>query len=83
MLDLSKPSIITSTAEWTKFTPSMMKALYGKDTKNEKEDLKFIAKEFNTHIQDEILALFDLKNSDEKVFEAKNMRKEILDWMQK
>ncbi|EPM2047588.1 hypothetical protein ACTLK8_001860, partial [Campylobacter jejuni] len=24
-----------------------------------------------------------LKNSDEKVFEAKNIKKEILDWMQK
>ncbi|HGF9858727.1 TPA: threonine synthase [Campylobacter jejuni] len=82
MLDPLKPSIITSTAEWTKFTPSMIKALYDRDSKNEKEDLKFIAKEFNVQVKDEILALFDLKNSDEKVFEARNIKKEILDWMQ-
>ncbi|EAI3452025.1 threonine synthase, partial [Campylobacter jejuni] len=81
--DPLKPSIITSTAEWTKFTPSMIKALYDRDSKNEKEDLKFIAKEFNVQVKDEILALFDLKNSDEKVFEARNIKKEILDWMQK
>ncbi|EAH9101138.1 threonine synthase, partial [Campylobacter jejuni] len=36
MLDPLKPSIITSTAEWTKFTPSMIKALYDRDSKNEK-----------------------------------------------
>ena len=83
MLDLLKPSIITSTAEWTKFTPSMIKALYGRDSKNEKEDLKFIAKEFNVQVKDEILALFDLKNSDKNVFESKNIKKEILNWMQK
>lgn len=42
-----------------------------------KRRFKIIAKEFNVQVKDEILALFDLKNSDEKVFEAKNIKKKF------
>ncbi|MBM0637074.1 threonine synthase [Campylobacter sp. VicNov18] len=83
MLNKQKPTLITSTAEWTKFTPSMVKALYGRDCKDEKEDLKFIAKEFNAEVKEEILTLFDFTSKEEKVFKANMIKEEILTWMRK
>ncbi|HDZ5356487.1 TPA: threonine synthase [Campylobacter coli] len=83
MLDTSKPSIITSTAEWTKFTPSMVKALFGRECKDEKADFELLAKEFKVDIKKDLLELFDLKNADEKVYEIGDIEGEILEWIKK
>ena len=81
MLDLNKPSIITSTAEWTKFTPSMVKALFDRTCTDEKKDLKFIANEFDYKVKSDILDLFELKNETKKVFETSQIENEILEWL--
>lgn len=83
MLDKKKLSIITSTAEWTKFTPSMIKALYNRDCSDEKEDLKLLAKEFDVEVKEDILSLFELNDKEEQVFKIKDIKEEILAWMQK
>ncbi|MBZ7946406.1 threonine synthase [Campylobacter sp. RM10536] len=83
MLDISKPSIITSTAEWTKFTPSMIKAIFNRDCKDEKEDFKLLAKNFNLEIKEEISKLFDLNLKNKKVYKNEEIENEILEWIKK
>lgn len=83
MLDLSKPSIITSTAEWTKFTPSMIKAFFNRECKDEKADFELLASEFKIDIKKELLGLFDLENTDEKIYEVGDIENTILEWIKK
>ena len=81
LLNQNKTQIIVSTAEWSKFTPSMIKALYKRQCSDEKEDMKYIAKEFKVEIKPEILELF--KHREEKVqgIESQEIEREILRWI--
>ncbi|MCX2683585.1 threonine synthase [Campylobacter sp. MIT 21-1685] len=82
LLDRTKPSIITSTAEWSKFTPSMVKALFGRECVDEKTDLQILAKEFKLHIKEDILQLFAYEQNTTEVFQAQQLEVEILKWIQ-
>ncbi|MBS4330795.1 threonine synthase [Campylobacter vulpis] len=81
LLDQNKTQIISSTAEWTKFTPSMMKALFQQECNDEEKDMKTIAKEFKVGIKPEILELF--RQQEEKVqgIESQEIEQEILRWI--
>lgn len=81
LVDKNQMSIITSTAEWTKFTPSMMKALYNKECENEKEDLLKIAKAYNFELKKELLELFHFESKASKTYEISSIENEILEWI--
>ena len=77
----NKIQIISSTAEWSKFTPSMMKALFQKECINEKEDIKRIAKEFKVELKPEILELFDKQDESVESIESEEVENKILEWI--
>ena len=79
--DKNRTSVIASTAEWTKFTPSMVKALYDRECKDEKEDLLKISKQYNFEVKKELLALFDLENQASKTYEMSEIENKILEWI--
>lgn len=81
--DKNRTSIITSTAEWTKFTPSMIKALYGRECKDEKEDLLKISRDYNFEVKEELLALFNFENKSSKTYEINTIESEILEWIKR
>ncbi|KAA6225289.1 MULTISPECIES: threonine synthase [unclassified Campylobacter] len=81
LLNKNEASIITSTAEWTKFTPSMIKALFDRESVDERADLMELAKKFNVKVKDEILKLFELENQKYEVYEIENLENEIKRWI--
>ena len=56
--NLARPCVITSTAHWVKFAPSMFKALKNKTLKDEKIGLEALAAEFNDEVPGAIKSLF-------------------------
>ncbi|MBK1964255.1 threonine synthase [Campylobacter novaezeelandiae] len=81
LLDEDKSTLITSTAEWTKFTPSIYKALFDKESNNEKEAMLEIALKFDYQIKPDLLALFDIKNENLKAYKCDELENEIIDWI--
>lgn len=78
---LKRPTIITSTAHWAKFTPSMIKAIKHKECKKEKEEMIKLAEEFKTTIPNELITLFDKDVMHLKNLQPNDIKKEILDWI--
>lgn len=83
LVDTTKTQIITATAEWSKFTPSMIKALYDRECVDEKSDLELIARDFGLEAKEDILNLFDMKKENEQVFDPAKIQEAILEWVQK
>ncbi|EAH5675820.1 threonine synthase [Campylobacter upsaliensis] len=81
LLNQNKTQIIVSTAEWSKFTPSIIKALYKRQCSDEKEDMKYIAKEFKVEIKPEILELFKYREEKVQGVESQEIEREILRWI--
>lgn len=82
LLDRTKLSIITATAEWSKFTPSMVKALFNRECVDEKADLEALAKEFKLDVKEELLQLFALQKKHYEVFKSSELENKILEWIQ-
>ncbi|KEA46632.1 threonine synthase [Campylobacter mucosalis] len=82
MVDDKKINIITSTAHWVKFAPSMLKAC-GIDAKNEKDGLLKFAKNINEVVPESILELFDAKILHPEVTNQEQIEAKILDWIKK
>ncbi|MSN96598.1 threonine synthase [Campylobacter sp. FMV-PI01] len=78
-----KPTIITSTAHWVKFTPSMINSIKNAQINDEKSDMIELAKEFKDEIPDEILDLFDKNSTQNLVVEKSEIKSAILDWIKK
>ncbi|AJC87833.1 threonine synthase [Campylobacter insulaenigrae] len=81
MLNLNTPTLITSTAQWSKFTPSMYKALFDKECINEKEAMEELAKKFHQPIHKNIISLFE--KEDLKIIPCKinDLKQIIIDWI--
>lgn len=73
-----KTQVITSTAEWTKFTPSMVRALYGRACVDERADLLGIAAAFGYGVKEEILRLFALEGEPFESYDLEGLDAEIL-----
>ncbi len=71
-------SIIYSTAEWTKFSPTIANALTGEVDTKDIDALKSIAKEAKIAIPDMINELFDKAIVQDTVIEKEDIEKEIL-----
>ncbi len=76
------PTVAYSTAEWTKFSPSIANAL-GLLAKNDKEALNLISQKFNVKIPHKIGILFDKKIAHLKIVEKFDIMREMLDFLEK
>lgn len=81
MVDSSKMSVITSTAQWVKFTPSMIKAIKNENIKDEKQQMINLAKEFDTQIPKSILSLFDDEVIHKDIVEQSEIKNKIIQWI--
>ena len=75
------PTIIYSTAEWTKFSPVIANALTGETDAQDIVALKAISKEANVEIPDMINELFSKKVVHDTVIEKEDIEKEILKFL--
>lgn len=81
MIDENRINVVTSTAQWVKFTPSMIKAIKNQKITDEKAQMQALANEFNDEISPNIISLFSQKPTHCEIaqtFEIKNM---ILKWI--
>lgn len=74
----SLKTIAYSTAEWTKFSPTIADALTGKQGSSDSEALEAIAKEANISIPAMIKGLFDKEITQKTVIDKQDIEKEIL-----
>ncbi|MBL0686916.1 MAG: threonine synthase [Sulfurospirillum sp.] len=76
------PSVLCSTAEWTKFAPTMLSSI-NNDTKkhHDKKALKDISNSLHVKIPDSINSLFEKDILYSKVIDKKNIEKEILEFI--
>ena len=75
------PTIIYSTAEWTKFSPVIANALTGETNAQDIVALKAISKEANVEIPAMINELFSKKVIHDSVIEKEDIEKEILKFL--
>jgi len=75
------PTIIYSTAEWTKFSPVIANALTGEANAKDETALKAISKEANVEIPAMINELFSKKVVHGSVIEKEDIEKEILKFL--
>ena len=71
-------SIIYSTAEWTKFSPTIANALTGETDAHDIDALKAISQKANIAIPEMINELFDKAIAQDTVIEKEDIEKEIL-----
>ena len=79
----SKPlkTIAYSTAEWTKFSPTIANALTGEVDAHDLEALKSIAAKANISIPASIQALFDKEITQKSIIDKAEIEKEILEFL--
>lgn len=74
------PCVLCSTAEWTKFAPTLAKALDLGDL-SDKEALEKISQTYNITIPKEIFTLFNQPEIHNQVFDAQTLSQKILEWL--
>jgi len=73
--------IVYSTAEWTKFSPTITNALTGEVDTHDIDALRAIAKEANIEIPTVVKELFDKKITQSTVIDKENIEQEILTFL--
>ncbi|MDE5816723.1 MAG: threonine synthase, partial [Helicobacter sp.] len=76
----TRAKIVVSTAEWTKFAPTVAQAL-GKGKLGDKDALAFVAKTLNASIAPSIESLFDKEEIHNKTLAPSQISGDILDWI--
>lgn len=79
--DKSIKTIAYSTAEWTKFSPVIAKALTGETFEHDVDALEMIAKKANIAIPAQIAALFEKEIAQKTVIDKQAIEKEILNFL--
>jgi threonine synthase len=74
-------TIAYSTAEWTKFSPTIANALTGEEGTGDLKALNAIAKEAKIEIPESINSLFDQKIAQDSVIDKADIEAEILDFL--
>jgi len=75
------PTIIYSTAEWTKFSPTIANALTGEEGARDIDALKAIAEKANTPIPERINRLFELPIAQKTLIDKEDIEKEVLNFI--
>lgn len=73
-------TVVYSTAEWTKFSPAVSKAL-GKEVKGDIAALRSVSGSANVNVPDMITALFDKPIRHTVVVDKENIKGEILNFL--
>lgn len=81
MLDKRKNTLITATAEWTKFVPSMYKALCGEDCPDERKALKYLMSFYEYGVKKEIYELFEERVPQIQSYKSYELEKALLGWV--
>lgn len=76
-----KKCIIYSTAEWTKFAPTIYKALFKNSIKSDKEALNHISQRGEVDIPSSIESLFEKEIVHKSVVKKDEIKKAILSWL--
>ncbi len=71
-------TVVYSTAEWTKFSPTIANALTGELDANDLDALTSIAREAKIEIPGQISALFEKKISQTTLIDKQDIEQEIL-----
>lgn len=79
-LPKSHKILIASTAEWSKFSPTIAYAI-SQEKWGDQKALNFISSEFNLAIPRGIEMLFTQQEKPSKAIKAKEIKKEIIDWL--
>ncbi len=79
--DRDLPDIVYSTAEWTKFSPTIAHALTGEVDANDIDALKSISQEAGLSIPPMIAALFDRPITQPTVIDKQDIEQEILSFI--
>ncbi len=79
--DKSLKTIIYSTAEWTKFSPTIANALTGETGQSDIDALKAIAKKAEIDIPESINALFSKKITQNSVIDKEGIEEEIMEFL--
>lgn len=74
-------TIAYSTAEWTKFSPTISNALTGEEGTSDIDALATIAKEAKIEIPESIKSLFDSEIAQDNVIDKEGIEAEILDFL--
>ncbi len=75
-------NVIYSTAEWTKFSPTVLNALNEDDAKySDKEALEIISSKFNAKVPASIESLFTMDIKHDTIIDIENLEKEIVDFI--
>lgn len=75
--------MITSTAHWVKFAPSMFKALKNETLKDEKSGLEALAAEFNDEVPSAIRSLFAKAAVHDEIAAKSEIEAKILAWIKR
>ena len=81
--NLTRPAVITSTAHWVKFAPSMFKALKNETLKDEKSGLEALAAEFNDEVPSAIRSLFAKAAVHDEIAAKSEIEAKILAWIKR
>ena len=82
LMEKDLKNVIYSTAEWTKFSPTVLNALHENDTKYaDQEALKAIVKEYNAKVPAQVEALFDAEILHKTQIDIEDLEKEILNFI--
>ncbi len=76
--DKDLPTVVYSTAEWTKFSPTIANALTGETAMTDEAALKAIAEKANIEIPAQISQLFEMEITQDTVIDKQDIEKEIL-----
>ncbi len=73
--------VICSTAEWTKFAPTIAKALGSKEDLRDREALDFVSSNFSVSITKSIIELFDKKIIHNDIIDKDEIESKILEFI--
>ncbi len=79
MIKRGVTNVLTSTAQWVKFTPSMIKAIKGRACEDEEREMNALASEFGVSVPSQIAALFDAKQAQNLNAEVSELKDKILE----
>lgn len=74
------PVIVASSAEWSKFSPTIAKAIFNKEL-NDKESIKLITTHAKISLHKNIQNLFDKDIIHNEVLDKSKIKEAILDWL--
>jgi len=74
-------TVIYSTAEWTKFSPTVLEAIEGEGVKEDKEALKRLSQIYNLKVHPAISALFDKKVAQTDIIDKQDIKDVVINFL--